>query len=131
METALATAPAPTKGKQPRTIRASIAHLHTLADAISEIDMLKSREPARLSHFHTQAMQGVAAIWHNGIYPVAAWDVEIDFETLEAFQTLLKCFGEVIVSDQLDLLPTLIETAYDLIVLMAGDQQHLIFDQED
>ena len=131
METALATAPAPTKGKAPRTIRASIAHLHTLADSISEIDMLKSREPARLLDYHTQALHGVAAIWHNGIYPVEHYDIEIECDTLEAFQTLLSCFREVIVSAQFELLPTLIETAYDLIVLMAGDQQHLIFDQED
>lgn len=131
MQTALATAPAQAKRLQPFTIRATIKQLDSLTNAIAQIDTYNHWQPELLPAFHKEATEAVAWLWHNAIYPVEHFDVEFSNELLEGFGKVLNCIQDVIVGSQPDLLSPFIESAYNLIEMMAGDKKHLIFGAED
>jgi hypothetical protein len=131
METALATAPAPAKGHQAFTIRATIKQLDSLTNAIAQIDTYNHWQPELLPRYHKEATEGVAWLWHNAIYPIEHFDVEFSSELLEGFGKVLNCIQDVIVGAQSDLLSPFIESAYNLIEMMAGDKKHLIFGEEE
>jgi hypothetical protein len=112
------------------TVSATMPQLHALASAISEIDSFKGPQPSELPRLMGTARHAVATIWNNVLYPLHNPAVEIQSEQLQAFSDCLKCMQEVIVVEQYDLLSPFIETAHDLITLMAGDKASELYDQE-
>jgi hypothetical protein len=130
MATALAVKPesAPATAE---TVSATMKQLHALADIISEIDGRKYRLPDELPGYAAKGRHTVAGIWSNVLYPLQNPDVEIQTTHLESFADCMKCIQDAIAGHQFDLLPPFIETAHDLITLMAGDKAEQIYAPEE
>jgi hypothetical protein len=116
---------------QAETINATMQQLQALAEVISEIDSYKQFAPSKLPSLLAQGRHAVATIWNNALFPLQSPAVEIASEQLEAFSDCLKCLQGAITAHQFDLLGPFIETAHDLITLMAGDKAVEIYHPED
>lgn len=113
------------------SILVTVKQLDALANVISEIDSYKHWEPHRLPLFISQGKHAISMIWNNLLYPMATPGlIEVEPSRLDEFASCLKSIENLIASSQIELLQPMIETAHDLIILMAGDKANLIYPEE-
>lgn len=110
----------PFEVKQPENIPATINQLHSLANAIADIDGTKHLEPNRLPALLSQARISLDVICHNVLFPINGAQCEVSPEDLQEFKDCLKTMGDIIAGGDVALLLPIVETCYDIITRMAG-----------